>query len=312
MQVKIIKNNYPIISGIYKLNYPNGKCYIGQARNIYKRVNQHNNYAKYGHGSHILQACQLAIQKYGYIENFEILEQIQDKQLLDERESYWIKYYNSGIKNNGYNIVLQGNASYKSGINHANAAFTEQTLKEVINLLINHRELSMIDIANKYGVDHNTIVRINTGKSYINPQLDYPLRKQSKKVALKKFNDYFNTEQDLINLKEDLLYRWDLKIEPDLQKKYNLPLAVLRDINNGRKYQNIGNYIYPIRGKNVRNNANLTIQDVLNIIEMLKTNETIVNISKKTGLSRGTIYKINNGESYIIKNQSYPVRELNK
>ena len=38
------------------------------------------------------------------------------------------------------------------------------------------------------------------------------------------------------NLKEDLLYRWDLKIEPDLQKKYNLPLAILRDINNGRRY----------------------------------------------------------------------------
>ena len=29
MKVKIITKNYPVISGIYKLNYPNGKCYIG-------------------------------------------------------------------------------------------------------------------------------------------------------------------------------------------------------------------------------------------------------------------------------------------
>jgi len=29
-----------------------------------------------------------------------------DEKKLDERETYWIKYYNSGIKENGYNIVL--------------------------------------------------------------------------------------------------------------------------------------------------------------------------------------------------------------
>lgn len=312
MKVKIITKNYPVISGIYKLNYPNGKCYIGQSKNIYKRVIQHNNYAKYEHGSHNLQACELAIQKYGFLKEFEILEQILDEKKLDERETYWIKYYNSGIKENGYNIVLQGNASKKSGVNNKNAVFTEETLKEVIDLLINHREMSMIEIAQKFNVDHNTIIRINTGKSYVNNQLNYPLRKDSKKVPLKKFNDYFQNEQKLIQLKEDLLYRWDLSIESDLQKKYNLPIAILRDINNGRRYQNIGNYSYPIRNKNIRNNNNLTIQKVKQIIEKLKTKESIVNISKETGLSRNTIYNINSGKSYIIKNQQYPIRKLNK
>ena len=43
--------------------------------------------------------------------------------------------------------------------------------------------------------------------------------------------DYFNSEKDLLNLKDDLYYRWDLEIENDLTKKYNIPLKVLRKIN---------------------------------------------------------------------------------
>jgi len=35
-----------IIAGIYKLDFPNGKSYIGQSRNIYKRISEHNQRAK--------------------------------------------------------------------------------------------------------------------------------------------------------------------------------------------------------------------------------------------------------------------------
>ena len=34
--------------------------------------------------------------------------------------------------------------------------------------------------------------------------------------------DYFNSEEELLKLKEDLYYRWDLEIETDLIKKYRL------------------------------------------------------------------------------------------
>ena len=118
------------------------------------------------------------------------------------------------------------------------------------------------------------------------------------------------TEKDIINLKEDLKYRWDLTIENDLIKKYQIPIRVLRDINQGRKFQTIGNFDYPIRKKNIGNNANLSISDVENILNDLRTTKlSQTEIGKKYGnVHRNTISKINRGETYIIKNYDYPAR----
>lgn len=308
-KVKVIQNNYPVISGIYKFDFPNGKCYIGQSKNIYKRILEHNRYANQGHGKHNIQACEKAIQKYGNIVEFYILEVVNDFSQLDEKESYWINYYNSTIKNNGYNVVKNGNASGKSGVEHINAAFNEKTLLEIIDLLQNHNEISLIEISKKYGVDQNTIVRINTGKSYINPSLDYPIRKQRYCRAKKDLLDYFNSEKELLNLKEDLLYRWDLMIETDLFSKYNIPIALIRDINNGRKFQEYGNYTYPIRKKNSNNKNSLSIQQVKEILDLLKNSKmSIVQIANDYNISRNTVYKINKGETCIIKGFNYPAR----
>ena len=38
--------------------------------------------------------------------------------------------------------------------------------------------------------------------------------------------DYFENEQQLIDLKEDLKWSWWLSIETDLIKKYNIPLKM--------------------------------------------------------------------------------------
>ena len=53
-------NQYNILSGIYKLNFPNGKCYIGLSNNIRKRVWTHN------HNDYKLnRVVGNAINKYG-------------------------------------------------------------------------------------------------------------------------------------------------------------------------------------------------------------------------------------------------------
>ena len=44
-KIKLIELNNSNISGIYKLDFPNGKSYIGQSQNIYRRISQHNRYA---------------------------------------------------------------------------------------------------------------------------------------------------------------------------------------------------------------------------------------------------------------------------
>lgn len=314
MKLEDIKNK--VISGIYKINYPNGKAYIGQAKNIYKRLVEHNNYAKYGHGNREILLCEQKLNEYNcLIEDFDLLEEINDFSLLDVKEAYWINYYKTYIKDgNGYNLTKGGNASGKSGVEHSNAIFTEETLKEVVNLLQNHTELSLIDIANKYGVEQNTILRISTGKSYINPKLNYPLRHNNHDSQRKdKLNDYGLDENTIIQLKEDILYRWDLTIEIDIPKKWNIPKEIIRDINHGKKFSEYGNFTYPIRGKNVRNKNNLTIQDVKNILNDLKNSKmTMSEIGEKYNFGRAAIRNINNGITYIIKDYNYPARKTIK
>lgn len=96
-----------IIGYIYKIeNTLNGKRYIGQTtysidkrwRNHVNAMNQERayNYPLYR-----------AFRKYG-VENFtiSILEKVEDNSLLDEREKYWIAFFDSYKK--GYNATYGG------------------------------------------------------------------------------------------------------------------------------------------------------------------------------------------------------------
>lgn len=288
------------VCGIYKLNYDNGKIYIGQALSIYSRAIEHN--------SKNIQICDQALKKHQA--SIEVLEIVNDILQLENVENKWINYYNATDKNIGYNILNQGNASGKRGTENCNASFNKDQLNEIVNLLINETKLSYKDIANLYSVDQTTILRISQGYSYFNPNLNYPLRKNNHD-AMKKDSivDYFQNEEELLQLKDDLLYRWDLEIENDLAKQYNIPIKIIRSINQGHLFENIGNYKYPIRNKNIRNNQNFTIDDVLNILSDLRnTTKSMSDIGNEYNIHRNTVSKINKGEAYIIKNYEYPAR----
>lgn len=87
---------------IYKItNTVNGKSYIGKTTfSIDKRWKQHINKFKQGVDRHFL--IYSAIEEYG-LENFvvEEIEKVKDVYQLNEREKYWIKYFDT--YNNGYN-----------------------------------------------------------------------------------------------------------------------------------------------------------------------------------------------------------------
>jgi hypothetical protein len=94
------------IGYIYKITAPNGAVYIGQTVNIYKRKHA---YKKLGYKKQtkLWNSC----QKYNWnpIEYFEIIEECicgEDKCNINEREIYWISYYDSF--NNGLNCTEGG------------------------------------------------------------------------------------------------------------------------------------------------------------------------------------------------------------
>ena len=92
---------------IYKIiNIINGKIYIGQTtQNLEKRMSKHFSDAKTKRKKSY--KIHNAINKYGR-DNFkyEVIEYVDNQILLNERECYWIKYYDC-IKN-GYNILVGG------------------------------------------------------------------------------------------------------------------------------------------------------------------------------------------------------------
>lgn len=114
------------ISGIYKIvNKVNGKLYIGSAVDADSRFYFH----KYGlkKGIHHSNHLQKAVNKYG-IETFEfvLIEVIENptKKLLEERENYWINFYDSANPQKGYNICPKAGTSL--GFKH-----TKETLKHL-------------------------------------------------------------------------------------------------------------------------------------------------------------------------------------
>ena len=91
---------------IYRiLNKVNGKSYIGQTVNSFDR--------RYDGGKWWVYTGNISLQrasvKYG-VENFEVIileDEIKTEEVLNEREIFWINYYNT-IKPNGYNFIEGG------------------------------------------------------------------------------------------------------------------------------------------------------------------------------------------------------------
>ena len=181
---------------IYKItNKLNNKVYIGQT--IQKPIERFYKHCAKKCDKYILNmVIHKAIFKYGKDNfTFEVIEEVP-KQQLNEREEYWIKYYNSYT--DGYNSTKGGQKGNKPFKNIDNNAIIEQyqqgkslrTIGKMFNIdkatvksiLIRNNiklrttrtyKLSQEDRANiildiKQGLSRNTIVsKWNISKSYL-------------------------------------------------------------------------------------------------------------------------------------------------
>lgn len=153
---------------IYKItNTINGRSYIGQTiQNVKERFYQHC--ATKCSKAVSNMAIHRAIKKYGK-SNFtvEVIEEI-DSANLNDRERYWIKYYNS--YNNGYNSTKGG----QDGIKLFKNLDTESIVREYKS------GKSLREIGRLFNVDKQTIkdllvrnnINLRTTKTYKLSQKD--------------------------------------------------------------------------------------------------------------------------------------------
>ena len=288
------------ISGIYKINFPNGKIYIGRAIDIKRRIREH--YIKKDN-----TPCQKAL--FYYFKNpseieFEILF-VQEKQNLNElkeKEIYYIELYQACNKNKGYNL-LRGGDSADYGVDNIASKITQEDLEDIIKRLKNGE--TNRDIGKIYNVHAETIGKINNGRTYYNEELSYPLRKENTKVDGFKNGNTLKKEQylkavSLIKLGNPIV---------EVSKEVGIGKSTLYKINTGKHFLcKELNESFPLF-KYDRRSIPLSGQEIEGIKkDLLNPNLSTTDIAKKYQTSRDTVSDINQGKRYVDKNRNYPIR----
>lgn len=142
-----------MLGKIYKItNKINGKIYIGQTvKSLKERFQKHCWGTTEKDSYHLNMAIKKAIRKYGK-QNFtiELIEEVEQNK-LDEREVYWISYYDS--YNKGYNCTRGGqNGATKS------TSLNWKEENEVIEA--KYLGFSSKEIGEAYNIDRSTVHNI--------------------------------------------------------------------------------------------------------------------------------------------------------
>lgn len=183
-------------------NDVNSKVYVGQTiQTLNKRFNGHCCYSKSDRS--INMYIKRAIHKYGRDKfHIQLIEECPVN-ILDEREKYWINFYNS--YNTGYNLTLGGQDPNYFNINKLENIID---IKKFEQYILEFKPL-VSEVANHFGISkcsvYNLIKRINNPNLILN---SYNPRKGKTIEDIDK--------EELINLYKE---GWSIL---DLVKKYHI------------------------------------------------------------------------------------------
>ena len=285
---------------IYKItNRVNNKSYIGQTRfTVEHRFKQHiKNY----NIEHRKQPLYMAFDKYG-LQNFKVetLEEC-DVDKLDEREIYWIAYYDTF--RNGYNATLGGQK------HSAKYFWTDNQYEEIKSLYLSG--FSARYIAEKFKVSRDTIRSIlksmnikmrNHGLDVNNVEAQEIITAYKEGLGIGFLARYYHTtfnevKNFLLSKNVDLRQQISIKDNEDkiqlmirdylnkmpkreLELKYHCDYRTIKQILVMRKIE-------------LRNKNKFTDSEYLDIIRMYCDNNiTITEITKRYKINITTIYKI--------------------
>lgn len=227
---------------IYKVtNLINGKIYIGKTtQKINIRRNQHKYSALKTNSKSVFHK---AIRKYGW-DKFEwsVIDKADSEEELNNKESYWIRYYDTYLK--GYNLTYGGDGSvgYKPSKEYfekihkkpTNAKLSREQVIEIKKLLVagNHTQY---EIADKFGVTRDTVKCIKTGKSWSHVKVDgftpskYSMNGMDNPVSKLNYDDV---------IKIKLMLKDGVK-QQDIADLFNVNRSTIYKIKTGKTWSNI-------------------------------------------------------------------------
>ncbi|MFA7709416.1 MAG: VOC family protein [archaeon] len=286
-----------IKSGIYKiLNIVNGKQYVGSAVNLEKRKKEHFYALK--KQKHINTYLQRSFDKYGEDNlKFEVIEYIEDKNNLIEKEQYWMDKLNC-VSPNGYNICPTAG-------NTLGVKCTEETKSKIKESSKGGNHPSL----NKHMTQEikQKLSKINKGKK-VSEDTKEKLKEKNKHVKSGENNWCSKlTDNDVIEIKR--IFKNKEMNCADIAKKYNIGKTAIYDIKNNKTWKYIdenGNIDYNIKNKT------LTKDNVIEIKKMLNENISNNEIAKNFNISNTTISDIDTGKYWknIIVNNEYKIRHI--
>lgn len=269
---------------IYKIQFPNGKVYIGQTYNTHKRWLEHLYEASSGNQTKLYKA----MRKYHIVyENFSILEDnILTKEEANAKEINYIKSFNS-IKN-GYNIGIGGNNGWQpSGENHPKSILTDLELLKLRKIRAT-KQYSMNEIYEFYkkrlsysGFEKywNFETRQNVGEEYNTEDLKLFYRKNKENIKGQKHWYSKLTDEQVLKLRE-YYFQNGVKMKKIWEPFKNLySLSGIRKIVLGDTYTNV-----PMPNKTekcAKRKERLSKENVLFIREKYDSGYKVMEILKK-------------------------------
>jgi group I intron endonuclease len=257
--------------GIYKItNLINSKSYVGQTiKNLNTRKSQHKNVAKNDSKNNHLYS---AINIYGWKNfSFELIAYADSEEDLDNKEKYWIKFYNLTDRLYGYNKSVGGRSHSMIDIDKCISLFKDGW--------------TITDIAKKFKYDRsNLLYRL---KSSI-PVDEYNLyieeinKKKKEKIFIRCFKKNIKIEDILPYIEKAISFK-------DIAKELGCSRSCIQ--NRLKEYYKDDydsfSYKYRYRG---RKHKSVKIQiDINKVIQLRKENKTFEEIAKQFNCSRDVI-----------------------
>lgn len=171
--------------------------------------------------------------------SFEIIGWYED---YNNKEKYYIQYYNCLIPN-GYNITEGGNEPpHKYGEEHHNSVYSQELVDKIIDDLCSHK-YTQKEIETKYQVKQQLVTAINRGVTHRRPGLTYPIIKTSKYHC----NDKV-FEQIVYLLKHSNCTC------AEIGQYFGFSGSTIKAINSGKNHKTLG-IDYPIRNFRGKSNS---------------------------------------------------------